>query len=254
MLGWKEFHTRLNDCDTLSTSPNSGYFTVGSTPEFRKAFVARLKQACDQSTIVPPIGRGRQQYIADHLKVGAEAVSKWFKGVAMPRQDKLAHLAELLETDQSWLAFGIKPEMDRKEMRLHARESDGARHLVLGLIMLAGGHCGEPGKTDPRRAYVDFYATLRGSVYPMHVCLARELSSGHYEVLVPREYRDVRVIAVVPQRAGRFDFIDLPLDVIQEHSSKKSGDYAVAFSSPEAGKYFCGRDPLTRIRNFGELR
>lgn len=227
---------------------------MGSTPEFRKAFVARLNQACAESTIVPQVGRGRQQYLADHLEVGAEAVSKWFKGVAMPRQDKLARLAEILETDQSWLAFGIKPELDRKEMRLHARESDGARHLVLGLIMLAGGHCGEPGKNDPRKAYVDFYATLRGSVYPMHVSLAREVSSGHYEVLVPREYRDVRAIVVVPQRAGRYDFLDLPFEVIKEHSTKKGGDNAVAFSSPEPGKYFCGRDPLNRIKNFGELR
>lgn len=85
---------------------------MGSTPEFRKAFVARLKQACDESTLVPDVGRGRQQYIADRLQVGAEAVSKWFHGVAMPRPDKMAKLAELLETDQSWLTFGIAPDPD----------------------------------------------------------------------------------------------------------------------------------------------
>jgi hypothetical protein len=50
-----------------------GEGSMGSTAEFRKAFVARLKQACDQSKLVPLPGQGRQQFIADRLGVGAEA-------------------------------------------------------------------------------------------------------------------------------------------------------------------------------------
>ena len=60
---------------------------MGSSVESRKSFVVRLKEACDQSKNVPPPNKGRQQYIAQQLGVAAEAVSKWFKGVATPRDE-----------------------------------------------------------------------------------------------------------------------------------------------------------------------
>ena len=153
---------------------------MGSTVEFRKAFVGRLKQSCDESKHIPLPGHGRQQFIVDRLKVTPEAVSKWFNGVSMPRPDKMEALAELLECDQAWLAYGIQPEMDRDERRQHKRESDGAVQLILGMMLLAGAHCGQPRLTDPRNEYVDFYATVRGTVYPVHVSMAREASSGMF--------------------------------------------------------------------------
>lgn len=36
-------------------------FAMSSTPEFRKAFVARLKQSCDESKLIPQPGLGRLQ-------------------------------------------------------------------------------------------------------------------------------------------------------------------------------------------------
>lgn len=65
---------------------------MGSTVEFRKAFVGRLKQSCDESKHIPLPGHGRQQFIVDRLKVTPEAVSKWFNGVSMPRPDKMEAL------------------------------------------------------------------------------------------------------------------------------------------------------------------
>ena len=109
---------------------------MGSDPSFRKAFVARLKQACDESKLVPLPGQGRQQFIVDRLKVSPEAVSKWFNGVSMPHPARMADLAELLEVDHSWLHYGIKPEMDRKERREFTRELEGAVLLVQGSIAL----------------------------------------------------------------------------------------------------------------------
>ena len=226
---------------------------MGSTPAFRRAFVARLKQACDESKNIPPPGQGRQQVIADSLKVGPEAVSKWFKGVAMPRPDKMAQLADLLDTDQSWLAFGIQPEMDRSERKLHAREADGAIHLVWGLITLAGGHCGEPSARDPRHSFVDFYATLRGSVYPVSVALARQTARDTYEALVPDEYAELRVVVVVPVGAGRYDCLDLPLELIEEYKQRKQGGIAIVFANHER-KYMIGSDEIPKIRNFAEFK
>jgi transcriptional regulator with XRE-family HTH domain len=213
-----------------------------------------LKEACDESSLIPDPGKGRQQMIADRLGVGAEAVSKWFKGVAMPRPDKMAMLADLLETDQSWLTFGIQPELDRSERRLHARESDGAVHYVWGLLALAGGHCGEPSQRDPRAAYVDFYATLRGSVYPLSVRLATDNGRDQFNVTVPVEYRSTRVIVVIPVGPGRYDCIDLPIEIIDEYKERKGGEYRLTFSNGQGGRYFFGSQQIQRIKNFGELK
>lgn len=226
---------------------------MGSTLEFRKAFVSRLKQSCDESKHIPLPGHGRQQYIVDRLKVTPEAVSKWFNGVSMPRPDKMIALADLLECDQAWLAYGISPEMDRTERRVHARESDGAVQLVLGMIMLAGGNCGRPPSTDSRFEYVDFYATMRGSVYPMHVGLAREISKDRFEVIIPKEYKDIRSITVVAAGTGKYHFLDMSLPLIEEHKVRKAGSFAVGFGRVDTSKYMTGRDVWPRIRSFGEM-
>lgn len=226
---------------------------MGSNPEFRKAFVARLKQACDESKLIPLPGQGRQQFIAERLGVAPEAVSKWFKGVSMPKPDKMTFLAELLEVDQAWLAYGISPEMDRADRKLHAKESSGAVHLVFGMIMMAGGHCGEPSKSDPRSEYVDFYATMRGSVYPMHIALGRETAKDHFEVLLPKEYKDVRCIAVIPGGAGKYVFLDMPVAMIDEYKTRKTGMFAINIARVDGARYMTGSAKWPQIKSFEEL-
>lgn len=226
---------------------------MGSTPEFRQSFVRRLVQACDESAHIPPPHKGRQNYIAEKIGVVAEAVSKWFNGVAMPRPDKLERLAELLQVDQSWLAFGISPEMTRTERKAHVREIDGAVHLVMGMMMLAGANCGMPGKNDQRAAYVDFYSTMRGTVYPIHVAMAREVSRDSFEIALPKEFSDVRCIAVVPAGSGKFHFLDLPMALVNEHKSRKSGGFQLVIHRTEPSRYQTGTDVWPRIRSFGEM-
>jgi len=226
---------------------------MGSTLEFRKAFVARLEQACDEAELCPPKNQGRQQYLAKNLNVGPEAVSKWFKGVAMPRPDKMVVLAKLLGTDQSWLAYGVKPEMDKKDLSAHVMEKDGAVHLVLGLIMLAGGHCGQPGSRDPRAHYVDFYATVRGSVSPVSVTLARSVGDSVYEARVPDEHKDARVVVVVPAGgAGKFVFLDLPAEIIEEYKHRTQLGNMITLVSDKTG-YYVGETLIPKIKNFGDF-
>lgn len=225
---------------------------MASTEEFRKAFVLRLKEACDGSKIVPPPHKGRQQYISQQLGVAPEAVSKWFKGVAMPRPDKMERLAELLQVEQTWLSFGISPEMDRQERKAHAREVDGAVHYVMGVCMLNGGHCGLPGPRDPRSGYVDFYATIRGSVYMVHVCLGRETSRDRYELLVPKEYDDVNCVAVIQKAPGKYDQLAMPIELIDEHKTRKTAGFTITIDRSDASKYTTGRSQWPRIRFFGD--
>lgn len=170
----------------------------------------------------------------------------------MPRPDKMERLSELLQVEQTWLSFGISPEMDRQERKSHAREVDGAVHLVMGLTMLNGGHCGLPGPRDPRSAYVDFYATIRGSVYMIHVCLGREVSKDRFELIVPKEYQDVNCVAVIPSARAKYDFLDMPAELIDEHKTRKSSGFLITVDRSDASRYTTGSSVWPKIRFFGE--
>lgn len=226
---------------------------MASTAEYRKQFVKRLVQACDLSKLVPEPHYGRQTYLATKLGVSAESVSKWFKGDSIPRHDTMAKLAELLEVDQSWLAFGLQPEIPRTERMVHANRSEGAVALVWGTMTLEGARCGLPSSRDSRSGFVDFYATMRGTIYPMYVALARELSKNRFELLLPKEYKDVRAVGVVPAGVGRWHFIDLPLSKIEEHKVRKSGQVSISFGRQASDGYFTGSDNWPRIRTFGDV-
>ena len=227
---------------------------MATTLEFRQAFVARLKQACDESANVPPPNKGRQKYIANNLEVADEAVSKWFKAVAMPRHNVLEKLAELLNVEQSWLAFGIAPEMDRAERKAHGRELDGAVHLVMGMFMLAGGHCGTPSPRDSRAGFVDFYVTIRGGVHPVHVSLAREVKTGEFEISLPKEFAEVWCIGVIPAGADRYHYIELSSELIERHKSRKSGMFVVTLTNPEGQRYVSGDDTWAKLKSFSTPR
>lgn len=172
---------------------------MSSTPDFRKAFVARLERACDEcSHSIPPKGQGRGNVLANRLGVAPEAVSKWFKGVSKPREGKMRELADLLGVDYAWLETGEEPEVSRKELVIRKKTAGGAIHLVWGHITLDGGHCGDLPEHDPRQDYVDFQAVLRGTVYPICVALGRESAVGQFELIVPARFAEVRVIGVIP--------------------------------------------------------
>lgn len=222
--------------------------------DHRKAFVQRLNQACDDSPLIPPHGQGRYIYMADKLGCSREMVNKWFKAIAMPNPDMMQKLADLLEVDYAWLALGIAPELTPREKRMQGRESDGAVHLVWGMMSLAGAFCGAPGDKDPRAEYVDFYATVRGTVYPVHVTLAREVSKDHYELNLPREHRSARCIAVMPAGPSKYHFIDLADNLVQEHVKKKGASASLTISRVDSNRYHTGSAQWPRIKSFGELR
>jgi hypothetical protein len=224
---------------------------MSSTAEFRKAFVDRLVQACETAENVPPPHKGRQQYISRELEVAPEAVSKWFKAVSMPKPDRMEKLAELLQVEQTWLAFGVSPEMDRKERKTHGRELNGAVHFVMGKAMLAGSNCGFPGPRDPRAEYVDFYATVGGMVRAVHVCLGREIERDKYEVAVPKQYEELDCVAVIPRGPGNYDELDMPNELITDHAIRKPPGYVIMISRKDNNRYTTGRTTWPQIKYFG---
>lgn len=168
-----------------------------TSEQYRKEFTERLNLACDRAAHIPPHGKGRQEVIRNHFKLAPEAVSKWFKSVSVPKPDRMRELADFLGVEHTWLALGTDPDMDRRQRKMHAKESEGAAHLVWGLISLAGGHCGVPANNDPRKDYVDFDVVMMGSAFPVHVALAIDNENGTLDVTIPRQYPSVKIICVV---------------------------------------------------------
>lgn len=215
-------------------------------------FPRRLKQVCDESQIVPPYGHGRQVYVSRKLKVTQEAVRKWFTGEARPRTGKMRELAKLLEVDEAWLSLGINPEMDRAEKRLHSGRVEGSVYLLFGMFTLAGGHCAFPSENDSRRGFVDFYTIIHGTQAAIHACAGRNVSKNRFEFVVPREWKEVRCIGVLPLPGMKFHIIDLDARLLEEHVTRKGGDFAVLIDYIN-NEYTSGSDVWPRITHIGDL-
>jgi transcriptional regulator with XRE-family HTH domain len=76
------------------------------------AFAARLVFACNRNGAVPPPNYGRLGWIKKQLAtvfdepVSEEAVRRWLSGEGKPRLPRIRYLAQILNVDAAWLAFG----------------------------------------------------------------------------------------------------------------------------------------------------
>lgn len=216
-----------------------------------KGFAKRLNTACDGHPHIPPYGLGRQTWIKENLAVSHEAVRKWFTGESRPRPDKMRELAKSLEVDEAWLSLGIAPDMEPRERRARNAQADGAVNLVAGLIQMNGGNCAFPGPKDPRGAYVDLYAIVRGTSYAIHVCLAQPFATGMFNFNVPKEYQDCRVLGVVHARSMRVHVIDMTTDMIDRYKVRKGGYFMVGMNFHD-NAYWSASDKWSRIDNFAK--
>lgn len=193
----------------------------------KQSFAQRLKTACDNHTIIPAYGHGRQVWIATRIKVSQEAVRKWFTGESVPRSAKVTALAKLLEVDEAWLALGVEPEQDRKEKSASAARSDGAIYAVFGMLTMAGAHCAFPGPKDSRREFVDFYVIMKGVPLSIHVCTGREATKNEFEFILPNEYADVRCLGFVPGDGMRFRVLNFDADTVGKHLQRRGSGFAL---------------------------
>lgn len=80
-------------------------------------FAVRMREACEKAEGVPELnfGKGRlsflqQQLEAQGISVSLQSVSRWYNGVAVPRDTPLVALAHILGVTPEWLRFGASPK------------------------------------------------------------------------------------------------------------------------------------------------
>lgn len=192
------------------------------------AFAHRLSVACDAYPLAPPQQRGRLTWLSNELKarfgtkVSIETARKWFGGVARPRPDKMAQIAELLQVDVAWLSLGLKPVEKPKERAARNARANGAVNVVAGFIQLGGGTVAFPKQDDTD---VDFYAILRGEQIAFSVKMARPVSDddGSYAFDVPQQRDDLTVLGVLPREGFEVEVYHLPNEVLDETAAPHGG-------------------------------
>lgn len=215
-------------------------------------FAKRLNVACDGHPHIPPYGQGRQTWLKENLAVSHEAVRKWFSGESRPRPPKMKELARKLDVDEAWLSLGITPDLEPRERRNRDMHTDGGVNAFMGLLQLNGGHCAYPDDKDPRAAFVDFYAILRGVQVPLHISLAKEASAGHYRFIVPKQFDQCRVIGLVHIHPMQVHAISLPFELLERHKIRKGGYFEVAINRKD-GEYFTGADTWPRVHSLTDI-
>lgn len=215
-------------------------------------FAVRLNQACDDSPDIPEYGKGRQTVLADKMGVSQEAVRKWLAGEATPKKDKVKALATILGVDEAWLALGIAPTLTARERKLAGRAVEGVVLIMAGAIQLAGGNCAFPTEDDPRSSYVDIYAIVKGIKVDINVSTAREIDDDTYEVVVPREFKDVRCFVYFTAVGVMFNIVEVPTQVIEKQKILKGGGYALIVRK-NGNRYFAGEDELPKLKANGGL-
>lgn len=217
-----------------------------------KGFAKRLNNACDGHPHIPAYGYGRQTWVKENLNVSHEAVRKWFTGESRPRPNKMRELAKALEVDEAWLSLGIAPDMLPSERRTRNAQAEGAVNAAMGLLQMNGGHVAFPGDTDPRAAFVDFYAILRGQQLAFHISLAQQVSEGQFKFIIPREFDQCTVIGLVHVFPLRVHCIRMNYDLIDRHKVRKGGYFEITVSKRDS-EYFTGQDNWPRLHNFNSF-
>jgi hypothetical protein len=77
--------------------------------EHRKAFSVRLNEALDDVKFTAK-GRGRQQALANRMRVSQRGARKWLSGEALPENFRLLDMTEWLHVRFEWLATGHGPK------------------------------------------------------------------------------------------------------------------------------------------------
>lgn len=186
----------------------------------------RLKIAMDQSDQIPPANKGRQTTLARMCGVSQETARNWINGTHRPTPAKIETLAEVLDVDESWLAFGISPSGTKRRPEL-LMEKAGAVYYVFGLLSLFGR---SPAFVNDS-AY-ELAAVVDNRIQYFTVALAVEQSDGSsYVAEVPVDRRpESQVLVLIPDTATG-DVVTLaPRDGdIAEHGDTRGGFVELTF-------------------------
>lgn len=212
-------------------------------------FKQRLSQACDDSPYIPNFGKGRQTVIASRLEVSQEAVRKWFSG-GKPRPKLMKQLSEFLNVEESWLALGIKNKIDSAGLKALHNTAKGAVHALAGMIHFEGGTSAFP-STDIADNPVDIYAITKGKHVAIHVSVARMIEDGQFELVIPRAYEQVQVVAIVVVK-GEITWLNIARQVIDTFKTPLSGDFVLIVTA-HANNYYINDLKLNKFKTIGEI-
>lgn len=102
----------------------------------REEFSRRLKQVLRQAGAETRSAVRLASDFNDHYPgkpVSRQAVQNWLDGLAMPRQDKLRHLATWLHTTPEWLQYGTgknAPAQSAQDVAAHYRHALDDQELI----------------------------------------------------------------------------------------------------------------------------
>lgn len=212
-------------------------------------FARRLKQACDESPLVPEHGRGRQVYIAKKMRVTQEAVRKWLEGESLPRPDKIKDLAKVLGVDPLWLQLGTSP-LEIAEKRQAALRGDAAVYGVMSYLLLAGYHVAVPQSPDQK---VDVFAIKHGTQLSIVARMGQPLAKGEWTATFPAsvEARWQAVFATQGESL-HLEIVDVPPELALRHGTRTGSGVEVLIKRTPKGKYTLGGVELRQLRNPSE--
>lgn len=207
-------------------------------------FAVRLAKAADASPHIPLVNFGRLRWVVDQFKtrfdvsITNETVRKWFAGEAMPRMEMTRYLAQLFEVDEAWLMLGQTPNVTPAARKIRDAQVDGVVNVVAGIIQMQGGHPAFPEDGDEQ---IDLFAIIKGAQYSFKVALA-EQRDGALHFTLPAKTDKVVVIGAVMHEGFRFDFYEIPGDVVEAKGSRRGGYVELTAAASE----------LRPIRSFGQ--
>lgn len=171
--------------------------------ETTQEFAFRFNQAIEGHKMAPPTPFGRQAWVIKKLKnetglsVSPNTMSKWFKGLAKPRQDNIRKIAKVLEVDEIWLAMGQKPVAPSNDSREVAAKARGGALALAGMLEMMGGRVTFP---DDDNSPVDMQVNYAGRTFEAVVVSPKETDKD-WTILVPEPVGGARVLAVTMRPA-----------------------------------------------------
>lgn len=151
----------------------------------------------------------------------------------MPRPDKLAKIAQLLEVDVAWLSLGVDHSLQPRERKVRNAMADGAVNVIAGLIQMDGGHPAFPESSDKdaQKNHVDLHAIIKGAKYDLHISLG-EVEGSNIRFAIPTTYDQVLVLGVV-KRGFEIDVFEIPAESI-EAGQRHGGSIEVVVAEADA--------------------
>lgn len=218
-------------------------------------FAARLAAVANTNPAVPPSNYGRLGWFADEfakrgLDVSKEMIRKYFSGENRPRAERMSTLAEILQTDEAWLALGKSADIQAKRATLRNAQVSGVVNVVAGLIQMHGGSPAFPDDTDTKavREHIDLYAIIRGAQYAIHVALGEPDATGYRFRLPPGLGDNTLVLGVIQTSPLCFDLLELDVEGIAAHAKRGKSSTDVVVNKD----YLTGDYAWRRVETFAK--